>query len=296
MGFGERVAEGVARAGTPLVIGIDLRPDDVPPGVDVSEYQRFLIAVAAEEPRVAGVKLQSAFYERLGAPRGSTLLLDAIRYARHEDLITIVDAKRGDIGPTAEAYAEAYLGTEAPLAVVGADAGDGAADALTVNPYLGRDSLEPFVRVAERKGRGVFVLVRTSNPGALDIQELHLRDGRRVYERVAELVEGLAAPSADASGYGAVGAVVGATIGSAETAAALRKLMPHCILLVPGIGAQGGRAEDLSPFFDARGGGALVPVSRAILGAWRDRNELHWKDAIRTAVRRFRDDIARAAQ
>lgn len=347
MSFGGRVVEAVRRAGSPLVLGIDPReadiapaareaararlgPDAPPIAVRAEAVRRFslaLVEVAAAE-RLAAVKLQSAFYEAAG-PAGAAALAEALAAARSAGLIAIADVKRGDIGSTAEAYAEAYLGPGAPFR----------ADAATVSPYLGRDSLEPWLAAARRDGAaGIFVLVRTSNPGARDIQERRLadaateihgassvespgggaRDASRatpartpggqgdvsratslprppadVSDAVAEVVSQLSQDTSDASGYGAVGAVVGATAPGA--AARLRAALPAAILLAPGVGAQGASAADLAPFFDARGLGALVPVSRAISGAWREAAPgVAWEDACRAAVRRLRDEIAKA--
>ncbi len=171
-------------------------------------------------PLVPAVKPQAAFFEQLGPP-GMTALYDVIQYARAAGLIVILDGKRNDIGSTAEAYAEGYLGS---------------ADALTVSPYLGEDSLRPFVEVGQRRGAGIFVLVKTSNPGGGQFQDL-MADGRPLYRHVGEFVERLAVETAGRNGYGAVGAVVGATY--PQQLAELREAMPHTWFLVPGYGAQG---------------------------------------------------------
>lgn len=278
MGFGARVAEAVGRAGTPLVLGIDPRREDLPPGVLVEEFASALVDLAAEE-RLAAVKPQVAFFEALG-PAGVGRFADVLAYARARGVLAIADVKRGDIGSTAEAYAAAFFGPEAPFR----------ADAITASPYLGADSLAPLVAAARADAAGVFVLVRTSNAGARDLQEVADADGIALYERVARMVAALNEPTVDESGYGAVGAVVGAT--SPAAGAAARRALPRSILLAPGVGAQGAAARDLLPFFDSRGGGALVPVSRAISGAWRESPEIAWKDACRAAIRRIRSEIA----
>ncbi len=200
---------------------------------------------------VACCKPQSAFFEALGLA-GLEALATVMRHARQLGLPVILDAKRGDIGSTAEAYASAYL-TE----------GDLAADALTVNPYLGLDSLEPFVASAAANGRGLFVLVRTSNPGSADLQEVRSADDRPLYLRLADaLNERAAALPRDAQGYTLIGAVAGATQPNAIRE--LRATLPSSLLLVPGYGAQGGSAADAALAFDTNGWGAVVNASRSI--------------------------------
>ena len=205
-------------------------------------------------PLVPAVKPQAAFFEELGPP-GMQALADVIRYARERGLLVIVDGKRNDIGSTATAYARAYLG---------ADQSAWGGDALTVSPYLGADSIEPFVETGRERRAGIFVLVKTSNPGGGQFQDL-VCDGRPLYRHVAEFVERLAAASAGPSGYGDVGAVVGATW--PEQLVELRQAMPHAWLLIPGFGSQGGTARDVQAGFDARGRGAIVNNSRGIIFA-----------------------------
>jgi orotidine-5'-phosphate decarboxylase len=199
--------------------------------------------IAAAGPACVAVKPQLARFERLGAPGWAALDRGAAA-ARAAGLLVLADAKRGDIGVSAEAYADGLLG-----AAPGLDA-----DALTVNPYLGRDALEPFLRT----GRGIFVLVRTSNPGAADLQDLELADGGRLWERVARLVDELDAE-----------AVVGAT--APEHLERARELMPRATFLLPGVGAQGGRVEDLRPAFAPGPHGGLVTASRSIAQAHEQR-------------------------
>ena len=198
------------------------------------------------------VKPQVACFERLGVA-GWQALQATVVHARAAGLLVLADAKRGDIDISARRYAEAFL---AP--------GGLEADALTVNPYLGGDSLEPFVSAARAAGAGLFVLVRTSNPGAADLQDLELAGGGRVWERTAALVDGLGEPG-EASGLSEVGAVVGAT--APEHLARARELMPSAVFLLPGIGAQGGRVEDLAPAFAPGRAGGLVTSSRSIVYA-----------------------------
>jgi orotidine-5'-phosphate decarboxylase len=202
-----------------------------------------------------------ACFERLGAP-GWAALDEVAKRARERGLLVIADAKRGDIDVSAAAYAQAFLtGTPTPFGEVH---GLGA-DALTVNPLLGADSLAPFIDAARSAGAGLFVLARTSNPGAADIQELRLSDGGIVSERIARLVDQLGATGTGASGLSDVGAVVGAT--APERLQRLRELMPHAVFLLPGVGAQGGQVSDLAAAFAPGIAGGLVSASRGIVAA-----------------------------
>jgi len=233
---------------------------------------------------VPAVKPQAAFFEQLGPP-GMAALHEVVQYARQAGVLVILDGKRNDIGSTAEAYAEGYLGDE--------PRGWGA-DALTVSPYLGEDSLRPFVEVCRRRGAGIFVLVKTSNPGGGQFQDL-VADGRPLYRHVAEFVQRLAVETQGACGYGAVGAVVGATY--PEQLAELRGAMPDTWFLVPGYGAQGGAARDVAAAFDAQGMGALINNSRGIIFA-HTRKDLaarfaasDWQRAVETATREMIDEL-----
>ncbi len=207
------------------------------------------------------VKPQLACFERLGAP-GWAALADVVSSARDHGLLVIADGKRGDIDVSAAAYAQAFFGT--PSSPFGPLPGLGV-DALTVNPLLGRDSLAPFVERARAAGAGLFVLVRTSNPGAGDVQDLALQGGASVSDRLAEMVAELGREGMGEAGLSDIGAVVGATV--PDRLAALRELMPHTIFLLPGLGAQGGRPEDLKDAFAPGPAGGLVSSSRGIVGA-----------------------------
>jgi len=213
-------------------------------------------AIDAAGPACVAVKPQLACFERLGAP-GWRALQNVIEHAQEQGLLALADAKRGDIDVSAAAYAQALAGeTPTPF---GAVPGLGA-DAYTASPYMGVDSL----RAVRAPGAGVFVLVRTSNPGAVDVEDLTTEGGERVWERVARLVDGLGEPG-PASGLHDVGAVVGAT--APKHLARARELMPRTPFLLPGIGAQGGRVEDLAPAFAAGRAGGLVTAARAIVRA-----------------------------
>jgi orotidine-5'-phosphate decarboxylase len=230
----------------------------------------------------AAAKLQLACFERLGAP-GWTALASVIATAREHGLLVIADGKRGDIDVSASAYAQAFFGeTPTPLGTV---PGLGV-DALTVNPLLGQESLEPFVTAARAVGAGLFVLVRTSNPGAADIQGLPVAGDAPLSHALAAIVARLGAGGVGSSGLADIGAVVGAT--APEHVSILRELMPQAIFLLPGVGAQGGRVELLRDAFAPGPAGGLIAVSRAIVGAHREQGG-DPAQAARAAAQRLRD-------
>jgi orotidine-5'-phosphate decarboxylase len=208
------------------------------------------------------VKLQLACFERLGGP-GWDALEDAVAVARDHGLLVIADGKRGDVPVTAKAYAQALVGhTDTPFGPVkGLDA-----DAFTANPLLGRDALEPLVEAAVAQGAGVFVLVRTSNPGGVDLQDREL-EGGPLYEALARLVSDLGDASGSPEGLTSVGAVTGAT--RPDLLARLRELMPRSVFLLPGVGAQGGTVADLAPAWATDNAGGLVTASRSIVNAYK---------------------------
>ncbi|MBO4450349.1 MAG: orotidine-5'-phosphate decarboxylase, partial [Clostridiales bacterium] len=202
-----------------------------------------------------------------------TMLL-TIRYAQKRGMLVISDAKRNDIGSTATAYAEAILGNTDLL--LGENMEMTGSDAVTVNPYLGIDGVKPFIDVAKRDGKGVFCLVRTSNPSAGDFQDLELADGRMVYETVAAKVNEWGEGLVGEEGFSSVGAVVGATW--PEQAVQLRRAMPKALILVPGYGAQGASADEAVASFTAEGKGSIVNASRSIMTAWHKRADLKPED------------------
>ena len=294
--FLDRLEAAVGRCGNPVLVGLDPRSEMLPeqmlpkheeasPAVQANAFDNFcrgVIDVVA--PLVPAVKPQAAFFEQLGPP-GMAVLAGIVAYAQEKGLLVILDAKRSDIGSTAAAYARGFLGR-----------GQSAwgADAMTVNPYLGDDSLKPFLDVATERAAGVFVLVKTSNRGGGMFQDL-VSTGRPVYLHVAHHVEKLAQQTAGTFGYGAVGAVVGATY--PEQLAELRTEMPHACLLVPGFGSQGGTAEDVAPAFDQKGRGAIINNSRGIIFAHR-RDEYaqrfgsaRWQEAVEAATRLMIDQL-----
>lgn len=297
-----RLHAAIKAKGTPVLVGLDPRLDQLPP--DVLSHARelhddpFAIAAAAFEefcvrlidvvaPLVPAVKPQAAFFEEWG-PDGCLALARVMRYARKQGLIVICDGKRGDIGTTAEAYARAYLAGADP------NAAPWHADCLTVNPYLGRDTLEPFVKVAKDRGAGIYVLVKTSNPGSASFQDRQC-DGTTIYRHVAKVVEELSLETAE-HGYGIVGAVVGATY--PQELVELRAAMPHVPLLVPGYGSQGGDAADVVAAFDANGLGAVVNNSRGINFAFKSPayaeqfGPRKWEAAAEAATKQMIADLA----
>jgi orotidine-5'-phosphate decarboxylase len=277
--FADRLAAAVRRKGNALCVGLDPRWESLPLEVRARHEGRGHAGVAAayEEfcfrvldivaPIAAVVKPQAAFFEACGA-EGMAAMGRLISGARDRGLLTLLDGKRNDIASTATAYADAAFGLWG-------------ADALTVNPYLGRDAVEPFVACARRVGGGVFVLVRTSNPGAGLFQDL-MCEGRPVYQHVGAAVAGWARENLGACGLGDVGAVVGATY-PAELAL-LRQQMPEVIFLVPGFGAQGGTADDVRGAFRADGLGAIVNSSRGVLFPYKP-DAKDWEARVEQAAR-----------
>jgi orotidine-5'-phosphate decarboxylase len=293
--FADRLLEAIEVKRSHVVVGFDPDYDLLPPEVraahardtyagdeemKVACYRDFLSAVLdGVSADAVAVKIQCAYFEALGA-RGYQLYEELVKPIQEHGCVVIADAKRGDIGSTAEAYAHAHL------EVAGVDA-------VTVNPYLGSDSVEPFIRRAREAGKGVFVLVKTSNPSSAEIQDLAMASGEPLYSRVAELVGSWGRGTEGARGYRSVGAVVGGT--HPLQGAELRAQMPGVPLLIPGYGAQGAQADDLGGMFDRQGTGAVVNSSRAILYAYRKRPQMHWKDACRSEVQEMKSALWRAA-
>jgi len=290
-GFAGRLAAAVTERESQVVLGLDPDPARVWPDALEADPRTGDPAVRAAEvvvahcaalisaagPACVAIKPQVACFERLGAA-GWAALDRVAGAARAAGLLVLADGKRGDIDVTATAYAQAFLGaTPTPFGMV-QGLGD---DALTVNPYLGDDAVRPFLA----PGRGLFVLVRTSNPGAAGLQDAGLAAGGRVWEHVARMVDALGREHADDGGLADVGAVVGATV--PEHLARARELMPRAVFLLPGIGAQGGRVEDVAPAFAPGRAGGLVTASRSIARA----HEQHGgspADAARAEAERLR--------
>ena len=289
--FADRLTAAVRARGNPLCVGLDPRWDLLPaelrsrhdstqPAAAFEEFCGRVIDIVA--PLAPLVKPQAAFFEACG-PEGMAALQRLLRKARDLNLLTILDSKRNDIASTASAYADAAFGG---TRLAGCALPVWEADALTINPYLGRDAVEPFLESARRSDAGLFVLVRTSNPGAGQFQDLLVSEGatppRPLYQHVGEAVATWARENLGACGLGDVGAVVGATY-PAELAT-LRQMLPEVIFLVPGFGAQGGKADDVAPAFRSDGLGAVVNSSRGILFPFKP-DEPRWEARIEEATR-----------
>jgi orotidine-5'-phosphate decarboxylase len=276
--FADRLCAAIARTGSPVVVGLDPRLEVLPASILAAcrrqygttpraaaealwQFNRGIID--AVHDLVPAVKPQLAFYACYGV-EGMRAFAHTVQYARQAGLLVIADAKCNDIGSTAAAYADAFLGV--PDLFGSETQSDFAADALTVTPFLGRDGIEPFVARARQCGKGLFVLVKTSNPSSSEVQDI-LVNGHPLYENLGALVEAWGADNRGACGYSAVGAVVGATFPAQGRR--LRALMPHTLFLVPGYGAQGATAADVVGCFDTAGQGALINASRSIIFAYR---------------------------
>lgn len=298
----EQLIEKIKKTGNPSVAGLDPKLDFIPEFIKEKNFEAYgknLKGAAhalldfnkglmdALSGIVPAVKPQSAYYEMYGVP-GVEALHETIAYAKEKGFYVILDVKRNDIGTTAEAYAMAYLGAT-PLSEGEAEEGFGA-DSVTVNPYLGTDGMKPFVEQCKAHEKSIFTLVKTSNPSSGEFQDLILGD-KPLYEKVAEKVNEWGEGTEGESGYTAVGAVVGATYPT--QAEALRKLMPKVYFLVPGYGAQGGKAKDVALSFNSDGLGAIVNSSRGIMCAYQKQGfpETQFAEVARAEAIRMRDEI-----
>jgi orotidine-5'-phosphate decarboxylase len=298
--FADRLTNAIRARGNAVCVGLDPRWDLLPlefrsrhgdtslAGV-AAAYEEFCFRVLdVVAPLVPVVKPQSAFWEACG-PAGLVVLQNVLRRACKLGLLTILDGKRNDIASTAEAYADAAFGgtllggTRHPV---------WDADALTINPYLGRDAVEPFLQSARRDGRGVFVLVRTSNPGGGQFQDL-LCEGRPLFLHVASAVSSWTRENLGRSGFGDVGAVVGAT--HRAELAAVRKALPDAIFLIPGYGTQGATAADAATGFRPDGLGAIVNNSRGIIAGFRP-EDAAWERSIEQRTRAMITALAEATR
>jgi len=293
--FADRVAEAVGRKRSQVVVGLDPVPDLLPVELRgeavlgrehaAAACARFCCGIVdAVAPYAVAVKPQSAFFEALGSD-GIRALEEVCDYARAAELLVIADAKRGDIGSTARAYAAAFVEPRGELAPL--------ADAVTVNPYLGRDAVEPFLAACSRDQAGMFCLVKTSNAGGADVQDVRLSDGTVLWQHVAGLVREWGDDLIGEGGISAVGAVVGATF--PQEVAEARRLLPQAPFLLPGVGAQGGRPSDLAPAFTSGQASALVTASRSIIYAYRSGAEADWRAAAGGATAHLAHEVWTAA-
>lgn len=301
MHFADRLTEAIKRKNSVVCVGLDPRLEQIPGFIVVkkqAEYENpFEVAaeafvefnkgiIDAVADLVPIVKPQIGFYEQYGS-HGIRAFEKTCAYAREKGLLVLADAKRNDIGSTAAAYAKAFFGDEA---------GEGpiAADALTVNAYLGFDGVRPFLKACDKAGKGIFILVKTSNPSSGDIQDRVIVDEHMpIYELMANFVDSWGDDSVGESGYSAIGAVVGATY--PKELEKMRKVMSRAYLLVPGYGAQGGEAEDVKGAFDKKGFGAIVNSSRGIIFAYEKAGAAGeaYAEAARDAVTAMKEDLNR---
>jgi orotidine-5'-phosphate decarboxylase len=278
--FADRLTAQTRKTGNPLCLGLDphltLLPQFVREKTDrVKSIEQFLISyIDLIAKKIPAVKPQAAFFEQLG-PKGMQLLFDVSEYARQQGLLVILDAKRSDIGSTAQAYAQAYLSRDTPF------------DAITLNPYLGMDSLSPFLEACQANGKGVFILVKTSNPGAKDFQDLALKKDAALYEEIATRLQGPCEALVGKSGWSSLGVVVGATY--PEEAVRIRQILPKALFLVPGFGAQGASAQAALSAFEATSEtymGGVISSSRAIMFPTSPecRDDAEWKAGVEAGL------------
>lgn len=303
----DRLIEKIIKTGNPSVVGLDPDLKYIPEYIKTDCFERFgkTLKGAAESyfefnksiidktyDLIPAVKPQVAMYERLGAC-GIECFIKTVEYAKEKGLVVIGDVKRGDIASTAAAYSEGHIGR---VDIDGEVFEVFKEDFITLNPYLGWDSVEPYIKDCKAYEKGLFILVKTSNPHSGQLQDL-ITDGAPIYEKVGRLVNEWGSLLMGENGYSSIGAVVGAT--HPNEAEALRHLMPNIFFLVPGYGAQGGTAEDLSVCFDKNGLGAIVNSSRGIITAHQKKEyagkfrEKDFAEAARAAVIDMRDDLRR---
>jgi len=311
MNFADRLLEAVAAKRAPAVVAIDpvyaRLPAEIAEHRDLNdeadaeaaldailEFCRRVIRIVA--PIVPIVKINSAYFERYYA-EGIEGYYELVQEASERGLLVIGDVKRGDVGHTAEMYARAHL-AQADFVNLESQV---APDAVTVNSYFGLDGVQPFLDIARDEGKGIFVLVRTSNPSAATIQDVATQDGRKLHELIAAQVAQWAAESGTVGekGYSSIGAVV-ATRNPLD-AARLREAMPQSIFLVPGYGAQGGTAEEFAPYFDASGAGAIIAAGRSVIFAYeqpkyQEQFANQWEQCIEQACKDFAANLGRIVQ
>lgn len=276
MHFADSLAEKIKNS-SPICVGLDPSLSKLPEGITKDAEGVIMFGkgiIDAVKGIAAAVKPQMAYYEVLGWP-GMKVFFETCEYAKKQGLIVIADGKRNDIGSTCEAYAEAYLSSGSPI------------DALTVSPFLGSDGVNPFIERSIRNEKGIYVLVKTSNPSSGELQDLPVGD-EVVHEHLAQLVESWSTKAIGQGNLSAVGAVVGATY--PEELKYLRTLMPHVPFLLPGYGAQGGTAENCVPGFLPDKTGAIVVAARSIIFASKGKD---WRDAARIAAEKMKEELSK---
>ena len=298
----DRLIEKIKQCNNPTVIGVDTRYDLVPECVKTNytkdlkgmcqammEYNKSLIDATSDI--IPAVKLQSAYFEMYGI-EGIKMYKEMIDYCKLKGMIVMADVKRGDIGSTSSGYSKAYLGRniinekEEPIFDV---------DYATVNPYMGSDCVNPFIEDCKKYDKGIFILVKTSNHSSSELQDIKAEDGEEIYKKVAKLVNTWGQDLIGEYGYSSISAVVGAT--HPKQLKELRELMPHSFFLIPGYGAQGGKAEDIALGFDKNGLGGIVNATRSLMCAykseqWKEKfKETDYAQATRAEAIRMRDEI-----
>ena len=298
----DKLINKIKETNNPTVMGLDPRYDMLPNCIKekyngsiekicegILEYNKTLIDSVYDI--IPAVKPQMAFYEMFGI-EGIKCFKETCKYAKEKGMIVILDAKRGDIGTTASGYSNAYLG-KTPLGNFEEAFFD--VDFITVNPYLGSDGIKPFIENCQKYDKGIFVLVKTSNPSSGELQDLKLENGKTIYETVGSLVENWGESLRGEYGYSSVAAVVGATY--PEQLKVLREELPHTFFLIPGYGAQGGKAKDIALGFDKFGLGGIVNASRSLMCAyksdlWKDKfSDEEYAQATRAEAIRMREEL-----
>ncbi len=298
----DRLIEKIVEKQNPTVAGLDPKLDYVPQSIKSACFEKYgktlegAAAALLEFNKaiideiydiVPAIKPQAAYYEMYGW-QGVKALADTIAYAQSKGMFVMTDGKRNDIGTTMEAYAAAHLGT---TVVDGEEIAAFGADALTVNGYLGTDGIKPLCEICKKGDKGIFVLVKTSNPSSGELQDMKLENGATVYEQMGRMCESWGEELPGKYGYSGVGAVVGATY--PDQLLEMRQKAPHTFFLVPGYGAQGGGAQDAKNAFDKNGLGAIINSSRGIMCAWKKQGltEDDFAKAARNEALRMKDDI-----
>ena len=301
----DRLIDKIKETNNPTVIGLDPRYELLPKCVlekypntldgiskAILEYNKALIDETYDI--IPAIKPQIAFYEMFGIP-GMIAFEETCKYAKEKEMIVIADIKRGDIGSTAQGYSNAYLG-KTKIAETEQSVFD--VDFITVNPYLGTDCIKPFVEDCKRYNKGIFILVKTSNPSSGELQDKKMENGQEIYKEVAKLVEKWGEELRGENGYSSISAVVGATY--PKQLEEIRKIAMHTYFLIPGYGAQGGKAEDIALGFDKNGLGGIVNASRSLMCAyksdmWKDKfKEEDYAKATRAEALRMKEDLLQA--
>ena len=298
----DRLINKIKETNNPTVMGLDPRYEMLPKivtdkysknleGVSkaILEYNKALIDATYDI--IPAIKPQIAFYEMFGIP-GMEAFKETCKYAKEKGMIIIADIKRGDIGSTAQGYSNAYLGK---TKIGDKEESIFDVDFVTVNPYMGTDCVKPFIEDCKKYDKGIFILVKTSNPSSGELQDVKLEDGQEVYKKVANLVETWGKDLIGKYNYSSIAAVVGATY--PKQLEELRNLAPHTYFLIPGYGAQGGKADDIALGFDENGLGGIVNASRSLMCAyksdlWKDKfSEEDYAKATRAEAIRMRDEL-----